>query len=191
MKVFTTLASFFQTTFVALLVVVTADNGMAQQPADIPWSVIASGGVNNAASSDFRLSATIGQPVIGLAGDPSTALSQGFWLPLGSLSSVPFDLKAPEAPFALRNYPNPFTVLTTISYHLDAPAMVSLEVVDLAGRVIATFDEEYRSAGGHKAEWSGLSDGGEPAPAGIYVYTLHVRGEGVDRTSRQKMMLVR
>lgn len=191
MKVLTFLNRNLQTVFVSVLLLAAIGTATAQQSSDVRWSVIAGGGVNNSASNDFRMSATLGQPVIGLTGDPTIALSQGFWLPFRALSSVPFDLKSPEAPFALRNYPNPFTVLTTISYRLDEPAMVRLEVVDLAGRVIATFEEEYRGGGDHKVEWNGLSDGGEPAPAGIYVYTLHVRGAHIDKTSRQKMMLVR
>lgn len=191
MKLLTTLVRFLQTVAVPVVLLVAFGRATAQQSPEINWAVLAGGGVNNAASTDFRMSATLGQPVIGLTGDQTIVLGQGFWLPLGSISSVPFDFKSPDAPFALRNYPNPFTVLTTISYQLDEPALVGLEVVDLAGRVIATFEDEYRSAGNHNVEWNGMSDRGEPAPAGIYVYALHVRGAHVDKTSRQKMMLVR
>jgi len=164
------------------------------QDLGIHWAVLASGGSNDASSNDFRLASTLGQPVIGLTGDRTSTISQGFWFPLNLLSSVPFEFRAPEAPFALHNYPNPFTTLTTISYTLDQPSQVELVIVDLAGREIAVMSGGYQSAGEHQFEWGGIDDGGAEVPAGIYVYTLKVRGSGTtagESTSRQKMLLVR
>lgn len=194
MQQFTRRVLFLRITFLAISSLIIPTEGWGQQDPGVTWAVLASGGVNDAASERVHLSSTIGQPIIGATTDPETILSQGFWFPLRLLSSAPFEPKAPNAPFALRNYPNPFTVLTTISYRLDDPSAVTLEVVDLAGRKVATLATGQRREGEHRVEWNGLCDGGEPAPAGIYVYTLTVRsvsGRGSESISRQKMMLVR
>jgi hypothetical protein len=61
-----------------------------------------------------------------------------------------------------QNYPNPFNPATTISFELSQQGRVTLEVVDLLGRVVATLvnDQEY-SAGPHRVAFNaqGLSSG--------------------------------
>jgi len=46
---------------------------------DIRWQVISSGGINDAGSSDFKLSATVSQSVTGYGYSTDYGLSHGFW----------------------------------------------------------------------------------------------------------------
>lgn len=66
-----------------------------------------------------------------------------------------------------QNYPNPFTGSTEISYDLGNAADVSIEVMDMTGRVVKNLDEGMQPAGSHSIQLdaSGLN-------SGVYFYTL-------------------
>lgn len=66
-----------------------------------------------------------------------------------------------------QNYPNPFSGSTEISYELNQTQEVTIEIMDITGKVIRRFDEGRKSAGSHKYSFSG-----EDLEAGIYFYTL-------------------
>lgn len=60
-----------------------------------------------------------------------------------------------------QNYPNPFSGNTTFSFELDGAGKVSIEVIDVLGRDIATVTEQVYDAGSHKVQWNagGLKGG--------------------------------
>lgn len=68
-------------------------------------------------------------------------------------------------------YPNPFNPTTTLSYDLAADAQVRLVIYDILGRVIATLESGFRSAGRHSVIWDGKN-----VSSGTYL----VRFEAVD-----------
>ncbi|MBN2610132.1 MAG: T9SS type A sorting domain-containing protein [Bacteroidales bacterium] len=67
----------------------------------------------------------------------------------------------------LRNYPNPFTGTTTITYTNHAASDVSLVVYDITGRIISELVNEFQTSGTHKI----LFDASE-LPEGAYFYKL-------------------
>jgi hypothetical protein len=70
---------------------------------------------------------------------------------------------------ALAAAPSPFTTATTIRFDLAVPAEVRLEVLDVAGRLVArVVDSEELTAGPHTRTWEGTTLSGSAAPAGIY-----------------------
>jgi photosystem II stability/assembly factor-like uncharacterized protein len=86
-------------------------------------------------------------------------------------------------PFALnQNYPNPFNPSTTISFMLDRDGFVSLNVYDVAGRVVATVLNKSMTAGSYDVGFnaSGLS-------SGVYFYKLKT----ADQEMTKKMILLR
>jgi photosystem II stability/assembly factor-like uncharacterized protein len=86
-------------------------------------------------------------------------------------------------PFALdQNYPNPFNPSTTISFTLDRDGFVSLNVYDVAGRVVATILNKAMTAGSYDVGFnaSGLS-------SGVYFYKLNT----ADQVMTRKMILLR
>jgi hypothetical protein len=80
------------------------------------------------------------------------------------------------------NYPNPFTESTTISFTVDAPEHVTLEVYDLLGRRVRTIIDADLPPGKHNATVAGGT-----LPAGLYVYRLNGRHFSESRS----MLLVR
>jgi hypothetical protein len=86
-------------------------------------------------------------------------------------------------PFVLnQNYPNPFNPSTTISFSLDRDGFVSLNVYDVAGRVVATILNKEMSAGSYDVGFNakGLS-------SGVYFYKLRT----ADQEMTRKMILLR
>jgi len=67
----------------------------------------------------------------------------------------------------LSTFPNPFNSTLTISYTLPFPSPVSLKVIDLAGREVATLAEGWRVANAYRAVWNAGA-----LPSGIYMTVL-------------------
>ncbi|MBN1886044.1 MAG: T9SS type A sorting domain-containing protein [Candidatus Krumholzibacteriota bacterium] len=94
---------------------------------------------------------------------------------------------APAASFLDQNYPNPFNPSTTIRFGLDAPAVVTLRVYDVAGRLVRTIVDERRPAAAYAETWDGLDRHGRPAASGVYFYRLRAG----DFVETKKMVLSR
>jgi hypothetical protein len=89
----------------------------------------------------------------------------------------------PAERYALsRNYPNPFSRNTTISWAAPLGGWQSLKVVDVWGREVATLVDGYRTAGEQAVEFDAAE-----LPVGLYLYRL--QAEGVLETG--KMLLIR
>lgn len=70
--------------------------------------------------------------------------------------------------FSLKqNYPNPFNVKTTISFELENPSPVLLEIFDITGAKVAMLKDEYMPAGSYDIVWSA-----EDVASGVYYYKL-------------------
>jgi subtilisin family serine protease/tetratricopeptide (TPR) repeat protein len=82
----------------------------------------------------------------------------------------------------MSNYPNPFNPQTVIRFVLPVDGQVSLKVVDLLGREVATLVSGFRRAGSHQVEFEagGLA-------SGMYLSRLEAAGSVV----AQKLLLVR
>jgi len=66
-----------------------------------------------------------------------------------------------------QNFPNPFNGVTTISYSLTSNETISIEVTDVAGKVITVLNEGTKGAGTYTTTFNS-SD----LEAGVYFYTL-------------------
>ena len=65
------------------------------------------------------------------------------------------------------NYPNPFISRTTITFSLESPTYVRLQVFDLLGREIAQLEDGFLADGVYEREWNV-----ENFSPGIYLYRL-------------------
>ncbi len=70
------------------------------------------------------------------------------------------------------NYPNPFNTATSISFSVDRPGMVTLNIYSLTGQKIRTLAAERFPAGTHTVRWGSEGDGGTPVSSGIYFVRL-------------------
>jgi len=76
------------------------------------------------------------------------------------------------AEFVLESaYPNPFNSTTRINYSLPQAAKISLQVIDLQGRLVATLIQGIAPAGSHSVVWNAGT-----ASAGVYFCRLNFDG---------------
>ncbi len=100
----------------------------------------------------------------------------------GSFERVPFlkpgtsvNNELGTSPFRFQlqqNYPNPFNPETTISFSLQNPQAVKLEVYDIQGRVVQTLVEGTVSAGEHRVRFNASN-----LSSGTYLYRLYAGKE--------------
>ena len=86
----------------------------------------------------------------------------------------------------LQNRPNPFGRRTDIEYSLVQGDEVSIEVLDVTGRIVRTLFREEQSQGDYRVSWDGTDDLGNTMPSGKYFYRLRV---GAETTARGMLML--
>lgn len=68
--------------------------------------------------------------------------------------------------------PNPFHDATRISFRLDHPTSVQLDLFDLQGRMIRTLTAGDYDAGVHSVSWDGRDESGRIVASGVYGYVL-------------------
>ncbi len=104
----------------------------------------------------------------------------------GPESEAP-DTNAEQRPIQSRNYPNPFNPMTRISYTTEVAGKVKVEIYNVEGDLIRTFEEGYKPAGNHGLSWDGRHANGSPAASGIYFY----RVEAGPHSVTNRMILLR
>ena len=82
----------------------------------------------------------------------------------------------PKSFTLFQNYPNPFNPETNIKYYLEADSKVSLEIIDLNGKIVKEGYRGYKLSGYHTYKWSGINQNDEIMPSGIYIYKVEVNG---------------
>ncbi len=85
------------------------------------------------------------------------------------------------------NYPNPFNVVTTITFEMYYPERVKIAVYNISGQYIKTIAEGEFPAGINNVVWDAQSDSGVPMASGIYFY--RIKSKHAARTG--KMLLLR
>lgn len=83
-----------------------------------------------------------------------------------------------------QNYPNPFNPATTIEFNLPKSGIVSFNVYDISGRIVARDITNLNlNSGNYKVSFDGAG-----LSSGMYFYSLILNGETVDT---KKMILVK
>jgi len=94
----------------------------------------------------------------------------------------------PLAGLALRATPNPSRAGQTLEFTLARAGVVRLEIHNVAGRLVRTFDPGTLPAGPHRIAWDGLGvDGARLAP-GVFFVTLEA---GTERSHTKALRLDR
>ena len=122
----------------------------------------------------------------GPMGDTNEVLQSRWVACSADLTSV--EESSPAARVSLSVVPNPFNPRTNIKYELSQPASVSLQVFDLAGRLVDTIARgEMQEAGSHTVVWNGRDHQGNELPSGVYL--CRVKAGLLEETRR--MVLIR
>jgi len=150
--------------------------------------VIAGGGVMSApVGNGMKMHATIGQWVVGRAG----GLYVGFWGPTMNTTSVDDNTPSVSGNM-ISNYPNPFTMVTTINYSVPQSAPLTMRIVDMVGREVRTLiSNEFAESGNHSIQWDSKDDSGADVGAGNYVCEMSLTVNGNIVKARVPMMLVK
>ncbi len=153
-----------------------------QKPADNPLGFQHIGVIIHVAddTDDFNAKISNLENVPEALSGPICGLGLGTLCDTSTSSEAPQEL--PNTISLKQNYPNPFNPQTTITYQIDSPQHVRLDVFNAQGQRIQTLVDGMRATGDHSVRFdaSGL-------PSGLYVYRLQASGE----TRVRKMMLVR
>jgi len=89
----------------------------------------------------------------------------------------------PIAAVALdQNYPNPFNPSTTIAFSLPRAEQVRLNIFDIQGRLVRTLADGSFNEGQHTVTWHGMTDQGQRAASGTYVYRLVTESSVLNKT---------
>jgi hypothetical protein len=95
---------------------------------------------------------------------------------------------APAKTALHQNVPNPFNPVTTIKFDLARDGHVSLNIYDVAGRLVRTLVNEKMTKGtGFEAKWNGLDNSGNRTSSGVYFYRLVT----ADFSQTNKMVLMK
>lgn len=70
------------------------------------------------------------------------------------------------------NYPNPFTVTTSIGYSVAKTKPVLIEIFNVNGEKVNTLVNETCNSGNYQATWNGTDNSGKALPGGVYLYRM-------------------
>lgn len=85
-----------------------------------------------------------------------------------------------------RNYPNPFSTQTVITYHAPHVRKLALEIYDIEGHLVRSLVESSHEAGMYQVTWDGLDDEGLRVANGVYLVKLE---SGNNRNYRKLVVL--
>lgn len=144
------------------------------QDYQINRSVISSGGVINSAGGTLEISASVGEPVIGLMSDSQYQLSSGFWAYVSIVDGIEDETLSliPRIYELSQNYPNPFNPVTKIKYALPHISQVKIDIFDVLGVRVHTLADEKQVPGYYVIEWDGKNFNGNPVSSGVYFYRI-------------------
>ncbi|MGB7060870.1 MAG: FlgD immunoglobulin-like domain containing protein, partial [Candidatus Zixiibacteriota bacterium] len=102
-----------------------------------------------------------------------TGLLEGYGIELPENSESTSSEVAPaELHIQAQSYPNPFNPETQIAYTLSVSENVRIQIYNVAGQLIRTYDVGYQPAGSYSVRWNGRSENGDVAASGVYLYRI-------------------
>mgnify|MGYP001137501937 FL=1 len=108
---------------------------------------------------------------IGYTGRASDGEVEDYTVMLTEAGEVPGG-GVPKTFHLYQSTPNPFSHSARIRFDLPRPEKVTLTVIGVDGRRVATLMNRLLSEGEHVAVWDGRDDDGSRAAAGVYYYRL-------------------
>ncbi len=97
------------------------------------------------------------------------------------------NLKPVQTAGLISIYPNPFNPSTSITYYLEEESNVQIEIYNIRGQRVRTFNEGNRLPGDYKLIWQGDDKLGNNLPSGIYLCKMISNNE----TDVRKILLTK
>lgn len=114
--------------------------------------------------------------------DPATFTSPTYYFDNFTYSPMATGIEDALEMDSFKNYPNPFSEISTFEYVLKQTSEVQLEVFDQMGRSVSRVFNGTQAAGSQQLTWNAGD-----LPTGLYFYTLTLNGQ----TTSGKMMHTR
>lgn len=76
------------------------------------------------------------------------------------------------APIQAQNFPNPANPETQIQYTLNVPGKVQVQIYNVSGQLVRSFDMGYLQPGSYSVTWDGRGHDGVPVASGVYLYKI-------------------
>lgn len=94
--------------------------------------------------------------------------------PIGSEPSTNAGPNVPNTFYLGQNAPNPFNPSTSIEFGMPAGASgnVTIDIFDVAGKLVRTLLNESRGSGTWRVTWDGTTNAGSRVSSGVYFYRL-------------------
>ena len=150
---------------------------------------IGAGGVIGSSSSNYKVSATVGQTATGKSENPSYWTYHGFWNPWVIATDVEEEMEVilPRDFNLSQNYPNPFNPQTVIEYALPRDSRINIVVYNVLGQMVKVLKNEWEEAGYKSVAWDGTNQSGQEVGTGIYFYKITAG----DFVKTKKMVLLK
>lgn len=87
-----------------------------------------------------------------------------------------------------QNYPNPFNSNTMITFLINKPSNVKLEIYNQLGQCIQTLFNDFLQSGYYQIPWTGKNYNGNDVASGVYIYCLIIENQ---YSQSKKMLLIR
>ncbi|NOG45896.1 MAG: T9SS type A sorting domain-containing protein [Calditrichaeota bacterium] len=87
----------------------------------------------------------------------------------------------------IRNYPNPFNPSTNISFKLNTPSKVKINIFDVAGNFVISLANKMLKPGSYKFNWDGKNSSKTNVSSGIYFYQIST----ANQVETKRMILIR
>ena len=87
----------------------------------------------------------------------------------------------------LGNFPNPFKPHTTISYQVKDNSPVAVDIFNIRGQLVRSFQLGNQSRGAYNLVWDGKDESGRASGNGVYYYRLTAK----DHSETRKMLMLK
>lgn len=140
-------------------------------------NVVSSGAMIMAKSgTEYTISGNFGQAIVSKVSSeglytPTQKLYQGFWSPI-FLNGTGVENEPDFSQYNVKNYPNPFSYSTTVSFNLPVSAKVVIRIYSVSGNLVKTLFDGYQDAGEVNLAWDAKSDAGADLSSGTYLYEV-------------------
>lgn len=160
--------------------------------------VLDGGGAMWDSTSNYKLSSSLSQSIIGVQSHGDTILYTGFWNPwVVQVTPVEWEeedhVQLPKEFDLHQNYPNPFNPATVIEYALPRASEVKIQIYNILGQKVRRLVDESQEAGYKTIHWDGKDDNGNEVSSGVYFYRIvaHTGQGSEDFVKCRKMTLLK
>lgn len=83
---------------------------------------------------------------------------------------------------SVHSYPNPFRNSLNIEFTIDEPQNITIQIMDMQGRIIDVVENDYFLEGKHTTVWNGNAAGSGNSTGNIYFYCI--QGANFSQTNK-------